>query len=161
MKLKAFLVDFKNNELSNIDDLDLEQDIKLEYIDLLNEFFDREVEDRDIVLDDLDKDNGFIYKLMCEWFENEFVIKNDLGLVWYEYSLEDLFRDSFGIGVEYSYNLFELKDINSKLYKKQLIRVGLFIRPTLYYSVYLINLKNETYETEASIIKHVSHCYGV
>jgi hypothetical protein len=118
MKLKAFLVDFKNNELSNIDDLDLEQDIKLEYIDLLNEFFDREVEDRDIVLDDLDKDNGFIYKLMCEWFENEFVIKNDLGLVWYEYSLEDLFRDSFGIGVEYSYNLFELKDINSKLYKK-------------------------------------------
>jgi hypothetical protein len=118
MKVKEFLMNFKNDELNNIDDLDLEQDIKLEYIDLLNKFFDREVDDRDIVLDDLDKDNGFIYKLMCEWFENEFVIKNDLGLVWYEYSLEDLFRDSFSIGDKYGYNLFELEDINSKLCKK-------------------------------------------
>jgi len=119
MKLKTFLVDFKNSELSNINDCDLDDKLELEYINLLNEFFDREVEDRDIVLDDLDKDNGFIYKLMCEWFEKEFVRDNDLGLVWWEYSLEDLFRDSFGIGdLRNGYNLFELEDINSKLYKK-------------------------------------------
>jgi hypothetical protein len=56
---------------------------------------------------------------MCEWFEKEFVRDNDLGLVWWEYSLEDLFRDSFGIGyLRNGYNLFELEDINSKLYKK-------------------------------------------
>ena len=121
MKLKEFLVDFKNDELNNIDDFELIESEKLEYINLLNEFFDREVEDRDIVLEDLDKDNGFIYKLMCEWFENEFVVKSDMGLVWYEYSLEDLFRDTFGIDdskFNYGYNLFEIKDINSKLYKR-------------------------------------------
>ena len=118
VKVKEFLVDFKENEILNIEDLELEKDIELKYINLLNEFFDREVEDRDIVLDDLDKDNGFIYKLMCEWFENKFVVENDLGLVWYEYSLEDLFRDSFGKGGYELYGLFEIEDINSKLYKK-------------------------------------------
>ncbi len=72
-------------------------ELKEEYVNLLNEFFNIEVEDREIVLDDLDKDNGFLYKLMCEWYSKEFVVENDLGLCWYEYSLEDLFRDTFGI----------------------------------------------------------------
>jgi len=119
MKVKEFLVDFKENEILNIKDLELGDELEGEYVDLLNEFFGREVEDRDIVLDDLDKDNGFLYKLMCEWFENEFVVKNDLGLVWYEYSLEDLFRDSFGIDdseFNVGFNLFEIDDINNKLY---------------------------------------------
>ena len=52
---------------------------------------------------------------MCEWFENEFVVENDLGLVWYEYSLEDLFRDTFCIEGDI-YKLFKLEDINRKLY---------------------------------------------
>lgn len=119
MKLKEFLVDFKENELFNLKDLELDNEVELEYRNLLNEFFDREVEDRDIVLDDLDKNNGFIYNLMCEWFENKFVVKNDLGLCWYEYSLEDLFRDSFGIDnseFSCSFNLFEISDIDKKLY---------------------------------------------
>lgn len=118
MKVNEFLVDFKDEEILNIKDLELSEELELKYINLLNEFFNREVEDRDIVLNDLDKENGFLYKLMCEWFENEFIIENDLGLVWYEYSLEDLFRDSFGIGGGCEVDLFEMGDINKKLYGK-------------------------------------------
>ena len=118
VKLKDFLVDFKKVELENIGDLGLGE-LEGEYRNLLDSFFDREVEDREVVLEDLDKDNGFLYKLMCEWFENEFIVNNDLGLVWYEYSLEDLFRDSFGISdseFNFGFNLFEIEDINKKLY---------------------------------------------
>jgi hypothetical protein len=116
MKVKEFLVEFKKIELENVGDFELDNKLEKKYINLLNEFFNREVEDRDIVLEDLDKNNGFLYKLMCEWFENEFIIENDLGLVWYEYSLEDLFRDGFGIGGECGNDLFEIDDINEKLY---------------------------------------------
>jgi hypothetical protein len=118
MKVKEFLIDFKEGELFLIDNLDLGK-LKEEYINLLNEFFNIEVEDREIVLDDLDKDNGFLYKLMCEWYSKEFVVENDLGLCWHEYSLEDLFRDTFGIidsKFSVSFNLFEIEDINKKLY---------------------------------------------
>jgi hypothetical protein len=115
MKVKEFLVDFKNEEILNVKDLELSNELENEYVNLLNEFFSREVEDRDIVLEDLDKENGFLYKLMCEWFESEFVVENDLGLVWYEYSLEDLFRDTFCIEGDI-YKLFKLEDINKKLY---------------------------------------------
>jgi hypothetical protein len=117
MKMKELLIDFKNEEILNIGDLELSSELEKEYIDLLNRFFDREVEDRDIVLDDLDCDNGFIYKLMCRWFENEFVVENKLGLLWYEYSLEDWFRDSLGIGGACGNDLFEIEDIDNKLYK--------------------------------------------
>lgn len=115
MKLKEFLVDFKDQEILNVEDLRLDKDIETEYVRLLNEFFGREVEDRDIVLDDLDNQNGFLYNLMCEWFENEFVVENDLGLVWYEYSLEDLFRDSFDVD-GCMYKMFTIEEIDSKLY---------------------------------------------
>lgn len=118
MKVKEFLIDFKEVELFNIDNLDLGE-LKEEYINLLNEFFDREVEDREIVLEDLDKDNGFLYKLMCEWYSKEFIVENDLGLCWYEYSLEDFFRDTFGISdskFNVGFNLFEIDDIDKKLY---------------------------------------------
>ena len=119
VKLKDFLVDFKETELFNIGDFELSEELENEYRNLLNEFFDREVEDREVVLEDLDKDNGFLYKLMCEWYENEFIVENDLGLCWYEYSLESLFRDTFGISdskFNYGFNLFEIEDINKKLY---------------------------------------------
>lgn len=117
MKVKEFLVDFKNEEILNIKDLELSEELELKYINLLNEFFNRKVENRDIVLEDLDKENGFIYNLMCEWFEGEFVVENELGLVWYEYSLEDLFRDTFCIEGDI-YKLFKLEDIDRKLYGK-------------------------------------------
>jgi hypothetical protein len=121
IKLKDFLVDFKETELFNISDLELGE-FEGEYRNVLNKFFDREVEDREVVLEDLDKDNGFLYKLMCEWYESEFVRDNDLGLCWYEYSLEDLFRDTFGISdskFNYGFNLFEIEDINKKLYGEE------------------------------------------
>jgi hypothetical protein len=118
IKLKDFLVDFKESELLNVDDLNLNNELKDKYINLLNEFCNQEVEDREIVLEDLDRDNGVLYKMMCDWFGSEFIIENDLGLTWYEYSLEDLFRDSFGIYDNdlVSYGLFEIDDINNKMY---------------------------------------------
>jgi len=119
MKLKEFLVDFKENEILNVEDLRLDKKIETEYINLLNEFFDRVVEDREIVLDDLDNKEGFLYNLMCEWFELEFITENDLGLVWYEYSLEDLFRDSFDVDGD-MYKLFSIEEIESKLYEEEL-----------------------------------------
>jgi hypothetical protein len=119
MKLSKFFVEFKGIEIDNVKEFELDSNIEKEYIRLINEFFnENKVEDRDIVLDDLDKDNGFLYKLMCEWYKNEFIVENDLGLVWYEYSLEDLFRDSFGIGGGCENDLFEINDINDKLYGK-------------------------------------------
>ena len=119
MKLSKFFVEFKGIEIDNVKEFELESNIEKKYIKLINEFFNEDkVEDRDIVLDDLDKDNGFLYKLMCEWYENEFIVENDLGLCWYEYSLESLFRDSFGIGGECGNDLFEINDINDKLYGK-------------------------------------------
>jgi hypothetical protein len=119
VKLKDFLVDFKETELFSIGDFELSEELENEYRNLLNEFFDREVEDREVVLEDLDKDNGFLYKLMCEWYESEFIVENDLGLCWYEYSLESLFRDTFGISdskFNVGFNLFKIEDINKKLY---------------------------------------------
>ena len=117
VKLKDFLRDFKNEELENVNELfELEGDLEEKFVSLLNEFFNRKVEDREVVLEDLDNKNGFLYKLMCEWFENEFIVKNELGLIWYEYSLEDLFRDYFGIGGSCGNDLFEMEDINNKLY---------------------------------------------
>ena len=123
VKLKDFMLDFKETELFNINDCVLSgfflEEEKSEFIDLLNEFFDREVEDREIVLEDLDKDNGFLYKLMCEWNEKDFIVKHELGCLWYEYSLEDFFRDTFGISdskFNVGFNLFEVDDIDKKLY---------------------------------------------
>jgi len=117
MKVKEFLLDFKDEQILNIKDLELNDKLEKEYINLLNKFFNNEVTDRDIVLEDLNCNNGLLYNLMCEWFENKFVKENDLGLVWYEYSLEDLFRDSFDVE-GHLYKLFKVEDINSKLYKE-------------------------------------------
>jgi hypothetical protein len=117
IKLKDFLRDFRNEELENVNELyELNGELEEKFINLLNGFFNIKVEDREVVLEDLDKDNGFLYKLMCEWFENEFIVENELGLVWYEYSLEDLFRDYFGIEGSCGNDLFEMDDINNKLY---------------------------------------------
>jgi hypothetical protein len=120
IKLKDFLVDFKNEELENVNELyELNGELEEKFINLLNGFFNIKVEDREVVLEDLDKDNGFLYKLMCEWFENEFIVENELGLVWYEYSLEDLFRDYFGIEGSCGNDLFSIEDINKKLYGEE------------------------------------------
>jgi hypothetical protein len=120
IKLKDFLRDFRNEELENVNELyELNGELEEKFINLLNGFFNIKVEDREVGLEDLDKDNGFLYKLMCEWFENEFIVENELGLVWYEYSLEDLFRDYFGIEGSCGNDLFSIEDINKKLYGEE------------------------------------------
>ena len=124
MKLSKFLVDFKECELLNINDI-IEGGKKEEYIEVLK-FWNREVEDRDIVLEDLDKDNGILYKLLCDWNEDKFIIKNGLGFSCWEYSLEDFFRDMFYKSEENkegNYNLFEMEDINRMMYGEEQVKI--------------------------------------
>jgi hypothetical protein len=100
-----------NNDLLN----DKEKE---EYNKFVLEFFKFEGKDREIELNDLKNDEGILFKKMVDWNENELVKKLDLNMVWYEYSLEDYFRDMFNINNEDSiFKLFSLREINSVLYK--------------------------------------------
>ena len=54
---------------------------------------------------------------MVDWNENEVVKKLELNMVWYEYSLEDYFRDMFNEKDVFSeFKLFSLRDINKMMY---------------------------------------------
>jgi hypothetical protein len=100
-----------NNDLLN----DKEKE---EYNKFVLEFFKFEGKDREIELNDLKNDEGILFKKMVDWNENELVNKLELNMVWYEYSLEDYFRDMFNINNEDSiFKLFSLREINSVLYK--------------------------------------------
>jgi len=100
-----------NNDLLN----DKEKE---EYNKFVLEFFKFEDEDRKIELEDLKCDEGILYKKMVDWNENELVKKLELNMVWYEYSIEDYFRDMFDLNSEdSSFKLFSLREINSVLYK--------------------------------------------
>jgi hypothetical protein len=96
----------------------LEGDEVEEYNKFVLDFFKFEGKDREIELNDLKNDEGILFKKMVDWNENELVKKLDLNMVWYEYSLEDYFRDMFNINNEDSiFKLFSLREINSVLYK--------------------------------------------
>lgn len=121
VKLSDWFELMKESELSNVEDGNVKK--VEEFKKLCNEFWKVEGEDREIVLKDLKKDEGILYKKMIEWNENELVIEEDLNMVWWEYSLEDYFRDMFGIIKEESkfnrndeYNIFEIEDINRMMY---------------------------------------------
>jgi hypothetical protein len=121
VKLSDWFELMKESELSNVEDGNVKK--VEEFKKLCNEFWKVEGEDREIVLEDLKKDEGILYKKMVEWNENELVIEEDLNMVWWEYSLEDYFRDMFGIIKEESkfnrndeYNIFEIEDINRMMY---------------------------------------------
>ena len=121
VKLSDWFELMKESELSNVEDGNVNK--VEEFKKLCNEFWKVEGEDREIVLEDLKKDEGILYKKMVEWNENELVIEEDLNMVWWEYSLEDYFRDMFGIIKEESkfnrndeYNIFEIEDINRMMY---------------------------------------------
>jgi hypothetical protein len=121
VKLSDWFELMKESELSNVEDGNVNK--VEEFKKLCNEFWKVEGEDREIVLEDLKKDEGILYKKMIEWNENELVIEEDLNMVWWEYSLEDYFRDMFGIIKEESkfnrndeYNIFEIEDINRMMY---------------------------------------------
>jgi hypothetical protein len=121
VKLSDWFEMMKESELINLEDCNINK--VEEFKKLCNEFWKVEGEDREIVLEDLKKDEGILYKKMVEWNENELVIEEDLNMVWWEYSLEDYFRDMFGIIKEESkfnrndeYNIFEIEDINRMMY---------------------------------------------
>jgi hypothetical protein len=115
VKLSDWFKEMLDYELNN--DL-LEGDEVEEYNKFVLDFFKFEGKDREIELNDLKNDEGILFKKMVDWNENELVKKLDLNMVWYEYSLEDYFRDMFNINNEDSiFKLFSLREINSVLYK--------------------------------------------
>jgi hypothetical protein len=117
-KLSSWFEFMLESELNEDIMYGLSEEKKNEYINLCNEFWKLEGEDRNIVLEDLKKDEGILYKKMVEWNENELLIELDMNMVWWEYSLEDYFRDMFdknGFDKD-EFSLFELKDINKMMY---------------------------------------------
>jgi len=95
----------------------LNEENRKEYLDEVERFWKFEEEDRDIVLEDLKCEEGLLYKKMVDWNKNEIVKKNDFNMVWWEYSLEDYFRDVFNNEErEDEFSLFSYKDINKMMY---------------------------------------------
>ena len=123
VKLSDWFKMMKESELMCIEEGNVDENRIDEYKKLVDDFWKLEGEDRDIVLEDLKSEEGLLYRKMCEWNENELLIELDLNMVWYEYSIEDYFRDMFGIIKEESkfnkndeFNIFEIKDINKMMY---------------------------------------------
>jgi hypothetical protein len=118
MKLSNWFEFMLESELNEDMMYGLSEEKKNKYINLCNEFWKLEGEDRNIVLEDLKKDEGILYKKMVEWNKNELIIELDMNMLWWEYSLEDYFRDMFdknGFNKD-EFSLFELKDINKMMY---------------------------------------------
>jgi hypothetical protein len=118
MKLSNWFEFMLESELNEDMMYGLSEEKKNKYINLCNEFWKLEGEDRNIVLEDLKKDEGILYKKMVEWNKNELIIELDMNMLWWEYSLEDYFRDMFdknGFDKD-EFSLFELKDINKMMY---------------------------------------------
>ena len=109
MTIQEFLTNFKESELWGRGDIRLDETDMKEYLAFLDEFCTAGIEDRDITLDDLKKDQGYLYNKMVDYNKAEIIRKTGLNMVWWEYSLEDFFRDSFC-------DLFPVKDINNVLY---------------------------------------------
>jgi hypothetical protein len=107
--LKVDLEDYDINELN--------EDERIRFVKFSNEFWKFEGEDREIVLEDLKRNEGILYKKMCDWNESEVVIELELNMVCWEYSIEDYFRDMFNEKDECSeFKLFSLRDINKMMY---------------------------------------------
>jgi hypothetical protein len=108
--LKVDLEDYDINELN--------ENERIRFVEFSNEFWKFEGEDREIVLEDLKRDEGILYKKMCDWNESEVVIELELNMICWEYSIEDYFRDMFDKdGFEKDeFSMFELRDINKMMY---------------------------------------------
>ena len=77
-------------------------------------------EDREMVIEDLNRENGYVFGILNKWFsELEKSDEWECDLNCWEYSLEDLIRDNFGIGVYDSWELFSIEDINKQLYGEE------------------------------------------
>jgi hypothetical protein len=108
--LKVDLEDYDINELN--------EDERDKFVEFSNEFWKFKSEDREIVLEDLKKDEGILYKKMCEWNESEIIIELEMNMVCWEYSIEDYFRDMFDKDgfIKDEFSMFELRDINKMMY---------------------------------------------
>jgi hypothetical protein len=96
---------------------ELNENERNKFIEFSSKFWEFKGEDREIVLEDLNCNNGILYKKMCDWNESEIVIELELNMVCWEYSIEDYFRDMFNEKDEYSeFKLFSLRDINKMMY---------------------------------------------
>ena len=114
MKLKDLVNEIKEGFKFNLEDVNFSKEELEEIEKSYDDIFNIEVEDRMFELEDIRKDKGILYKLLVNYNKNEVVIKYDLNMCWWEYSLEDYFRDiindEFGI---------EFKEINKYLYDKE------------------------------------------
>lgn len=114
--LKDFVENVKSVELLNVEGYGFDEELELEFINDVNEFWNGDTfENRDIVLEDLKIDEGILYLKMVEW--NDILIKYDLNFDIWEYSLEDFFRDTFNIeDIDSDFKLFNINDINKMMY---------------------------------------------
>jgi hypothetical protein len=124
LKLKNVLIEFKEIELINENLTEGNGSVNVDnWCNFVNNFWNKEIElceNRDIVLEDLKKNKGYIYNLLVKWY-NELEKSNEFeGLMWYEYSLEDVIRDCFNNEDEYSLvKLGSFKEINDMVYYKE------------------------------------------
>ena len=114
MKLKEVLNEIKEGFKFNLEDVNFSKEELEEIEKSYDDIFNIEVEDRMFELEDIRENEGILYKLLVNYNENEVVIKYDLNMCWWEYSLEDYFRDLLD-------ELFDLdsNEVNKYLYSKE------------------------------------------
>ena len=115
MKLKDLVNEMKLDFKRGFEDCNFNEKELEELEKCYDDIFNIEVEeDRIFELEDIRKDKGILYKLLVNFNENEVVRKYDLNMYWWEYSLEDYFRDLLD-------ELFDLdsNEVNKYLYSKE------------------------------------------
>ena len=114
MKLKDLVNEIKEGFKFNLEDVNFSKEELEEIEKSYDDIFNIEVEDRMFELEDIRKDKGILYKLLVNYNKNEVVIKYDLNMCWWEYSLEDYFRDLLDELFDLEYNV-----VNEYLYDKE------------------------------------------
>ena len=123
VNLKDVLNEFKESEFKWGSGVNDDGSLRDGWSDFVINWWNSELEfceDRNIVLEDLKKKKGYVYCLLVKWFNELEKSDNwECMLSCWEYSLEDLIRDSFDVDSKYSmYKLFSIEDINSMVYFK-------------------------------------------
>ena len=114
MKLKEVLNEIKEGFKVNLEDVDFSKEELEEIEKSYDDIFNIEVEDRMFELEDIREDKGILYKLLVNYNKNEVIIKYDLNMCWWEYSLEDYFRDLLEELLDLDSN-----EVNKYLYSKE------------------------------------------
>ena len=114
MKLKDLVNEIKEGFKFNLEDVNFSKEELEEIEKSYDDIFNIEVEDRMFELEDIRENEGILYKLLVNYNENEVVIKYDLNMCWWEYSLEDYFRDLLDELFDLEYNV-----VNEYLYDKE------------------------------------------